>query len=517
MLFKMRIHQFLFLCVSIVVIKSSSFYLSKPLKSSSFQLCSTTSNEIIELSNLKTYLDVVSNSFTNEVFESLSIYSKNIPSSTTTDLVTSKYGINMNNLQSTTCRLVDLKGTKKCQFNYKYTTNEQVKNYNIPDEATSVLSDILTSGAHTLRKVVLTSKTEIVELQISTTGNFKVKTTKNGAKSKTLKSLPSVETESSIDTYSHDRSKNLFVPIDSPFLKHLKIVLDDGSTIKSGMSDKFKQIQKFVEIMDGLIQAASSSTPDVKSSPSTGVKLVDMGCGLGYLTFATHAYFSQTRPITTVGVEVRPELVSQTNSIAKELGAPFDQLSFVTGSIQSVDMQQLLGVSSTTINESQPPLKALIALHACDTATDDAILQGLQALANVIVVAPCCQKEIRSQIDRKFKIKSSTSNKPHEPSVVPEERAALQSMMSAGIHRERMTEMATDKIRALILEHEGYDARISEFVDRSHTAKNILISAVRRPIAVSAHAKETIKHEIDAIMKSFGITKHSLYDKIFNR
>jgi hypothetical protein len=439
-------------------------------------------------------------------------------------MLTSKYGIDLKNIQSINCRLVDLKGIKRCQFNYKYATNEKVKNYNIPEEATSVLSDILlllSTEAHTLRKVVLTCKTEISELQVSSTGNFKLKTTKNGIdKSKALKSLPPIiEHDSSSSSnsnelllYSHDRPKNLFVPMDSPFLKQLKIVCDDGVTIKSGMSDKFKQIQKYVEIMNGLVQAVARAPGDSSGGEATSalppLSVVDMGSGLGYLTFAMHAYFTgQGREIKTVGVEIRPDLVSQTNNIAKELGSSFEQLSFVAGSIQSVDTQKLLSVV-------QPSVKVLIALHACDTATDDAILEGLKAESDIIVIAPCCQKEVRGQIDKKFKLKSSSSLSVIGEGV-PEERVALHAMMTSGLHRERLTEMATDQLRTLLLQHEGYDARISEFVDRSHTAKNVLISAVRKPKVITLDAKEAIKHEIDAIMKSFGITKHSLYDKIF--
>lgn len=498
--------MFVILCL-LLVAKETSCFLTQSTRPTVYRLLSLQGTD--EPSNLKSYLDILSNSFTNEVFESLSIYSKNQPA-LTSDTPTLKYGINLNKLQSVSCRLVELKGIKKCQFNYKYATNDQVKNYDIPDEATSVLSDILETGSQMMRKVVLTSTSDIVELQVSASGNYKIKTTKNEVKSMKLKSLPVSDTDNASTLFSHDRAKNLFVPTDSAFLRHLKIVADDGVTIKPGMSDKFKQIQKFVEIMDGLVKAASGA----ESAP---LCVVDMGSGLGYLTFATHSHFSRTRPsVATVGVEIRPELVAQTSGIANDLGAPFDKLHFIAGSIQSVDAPQLFTAAAPET------VKVLIALHACDTATDDAIMQGLRAQADVIVVAPCCQKEVRPQIDRKFKRKPAASGSARPELDVsgktPEERVALQSLMQAGIHRERMTEIATDQLRALILEHEGYDARISEFVDRSHTAKNVLISAVRRPRTTdqSSEAKKAIKQEIEAIMKSFGITKHSLYSKIFN-
>jgi SAM-dependent methyltransferase len=173
-------------------------------------------------------------------------------------------------------------------------------------------------------------------------------------------------------------------------------------------------------------------------------EVVDMGCGKGYLTFATHDYLDRVlqRSVRVCGVEARPELVALDNRIAHETGRP--KLSFISGTIQDAEL---------------PATDVLIALHACDTATDDAIARGIKAEASLIVVAPCCQKEIRQQL-----------------------RAApvLAPALRHGIFQERQAEFATDALRALLLEWAGYDTKVFEFISSEHTGKNLMIAATKR-------------------------------------
>jgi hypothetical protein len=170
-----------------------------------------------------------------------------------------------------------------------------------------------------------------------------------------------------------------------------------------------------------------------------------------------------------IGVEAREDLVSVTNKLAREIGA--DSLEFAAGTSESVKV---------------PPVDALIALHACNTATDDAIHRGIELGAKLIIVAPCCHKELRPQ-----------QGKP--PPLAP--------VLEHGIMAERMAEWATDGLRALFLEWAGYRVKMIEFVASEHTPKNLMIAAerVRKPFA-SAAAKERIE-EFKAF---FGVQRHSL-------
>ena len=196
-----------------------------------------------------------------------------------------------------------------------------------------------------------------------------------------------------------------------------------------------------------------------------------MGCGKGYLTFgAWHLLRRRWRvPSKVVGVETRPELVRTISQLARKIDAP--GLEFIAGNIASVEL---------------PRVDALIALHACNTATDDAICRGIEFGAKLIVVAPCCHQEIRPQL-----------GKP----------APLAAVLEHGIMAERMAEWATDGLRALFLEWAGYRTKIIEFIGSEHTPKNLMLAAIReREPFTNAAARERIIE----LKKFFGIEHHAL-------
>jgi hypothetical protein len=177
------------------------------------------------------------------------------------------------------------------------------------------------------------------------------------------------------------------------------------------------------------------------------------------------------RPVRILGIEQRPELVGPGNQLARQIGAA--GLEFVPGTIESVKL---------------PPLDALIALHACNTATDAAIMRGIEAGAQLLIVAPCCHQELRPQLGR------------------PEPFAAL---LRHGIMEERLAEWLTDGLRALFLEWAGYRTKLMEFVPTEHTPKNLMLAAVReherKPFAEAA-ARERILE----LKKFFGVEHHAL-------
>ncbi len=282
---------------------------------------------------------------------------------------------------------------------------------------------------------------------------------------------------------NHDRKKNVLINMDSAFLKALKVTTVEGKP-RSGMTDKYKQINKFVEIIDNLMTKVIAST--------NKLNIVDMGCGMGYLTFSMHEHFSKSYNTTTTGVEARDSLVLQTNKVAASLGPPFtSQLHFVKGTISEYDIER-----SGTMHEA---VNVLVALHACNTATDDAIQSGINNNFDVIITAPCCHKEIRPQLDAGY----------------TDSAQAYTSLLRHNIYRERTAEMLTDSIRALVLEDAGYDVTVFEFIGGEHTAKNVMITAMKRDGYTKSDNNEKGKLAVMNLMKQFGITKQSLVQSYY--
>ena len=207
---------------------------------------------------------------------------------------------------------------------------------------------------------------------------------------------------------------------------------------------------------------------------SRALHFVDVGCGKGHLTFAAwhlgkHVLAGK---VTVTGVEARPELVANANQLARDVADA--NLQFVRGDIEDVPL---------------PQVDALVALHACNTATDHAIRRGIEAKAKLIVVAPCCHQEVRPQLAHP------------EP---------LTAVLSHGLMAERMAEWATDGLRTLVLAWAGYRTKVIEFVSSEHTGKNLMIAAVRHETEPSAPDRATALEQIAAFRAFFGIRRHAL-------
>lgn len=262
---------------------------------------------------------------------------------------------------------------------------------------------------------------------------------------------------------SHDKQKKRLIS-GTNYLTALG-VLDAKGNILKDKGDKYKQINKFVEIIDGLLR----QHPILQKENSFDV--VDMGAGKGYLTFALYDYLvnTQKKKAAIKGVEIRPDLIKKCNDIAQAVG--FKQLTFEQGFISDFDLAKT---------------DVLIALHACDTATDDAIFKGVQAEAQLIICAPCCHKQVRKQI---------TTSKN------------LQPILDYGILKERQAEMITDTIRALLLESVGYKTKVFEFISTEHTGKNVMIVGQKhnRVVDPSIYLKK-----ITTLKNEFGIAYHYL-------
>lgn len=255
----------------------------------------------------------------------------------------------------------------------------------------------------------------------------------------------------------NDHAKVHPIAANAPWLHALGVTNPHGQP-REGMAGKFRQIQKFAELLTHLLVEAGlspadaaddSSYPPFDAAAPDRIRIADMGCGKGYLTFATAALLGEKAEIT--GLERRPELVAECNRLAAAHGfAP--RLRFIAGDIPAPSRNDDAATGSTPA-----PLDALIALHACDTATDDALAAGIAAGARLLVVSPCCHREVRAQLTA--------------PPV-------LHDALRHGILHEREAEIITDALRAQLLEYAGYRAKVFEFISPEHTSKNLMIAAV---------------------------------------
>lgn len=349
-------------------------------------------------------------------------------------------------LKNVYLRPVQLKSGLKIAFNYRYQTRDEVKNYTLP-EAEQQLKHLF--DASFLHADVFTADTE-----------FHFSRDKNGAISATQKNTA----PKALPDTAHNREKHRLLDPTAPWLHALGITNTKGEVLASAQ-DKWKQINKYLEIIQNLIQ---------QHPLADGAHLADMGAGKGYLTFALYDFLRHHLGISVqiTGIELRPNLVEFCNNLAQKTG--FQDLKFVAQDI---------------IEYHPERLDMLIALHACDIATDLAIAAGLRERAGIIVVAPCCHKQIRRDM--------ATQNE-------------LAPILRHGILEERQAEIVTDGIRALIMEAECYKTQVFEFISTEHTAKNVMITATQsaKPLAPARRAE--ILQKIEAIKQGFGIREHYL-------
>ncbi|RZI87657.1 MAG: SAM-dependent methyltransferase [Pseudomonas sp.] len=261
----------------------------------------------------------------------------------------------------------------------------------------------------------------------------------------------------------HDREKKRYLQLTRPFLRDLGVT-DAQSALIPSMSRKWKQINKFIEVFDH----ALTSAPLAAEQP---LKVADFGSGKGYLTFAMHDYLSNTlgRQAQVTGVELRPDMVDLCNAAAARL--EHSGLVFECGDVRSV---------------VPAAIDVMIALHACDIATDYAIHTGIRCNAAIIMCSPCCHKQIRPQL---------------------QSPGLLQPMLQYGLHLGQQAEMLTDSLRALYLEACGYETKVFEFISLEHTNKNKMILAVKRKQPVDT---TLLLEKIAELKRFYGVKEHCL-------
>lgn len=357
-------------------------------------------------------------------------------------------------LKSIEARLITVKRELKLSFTYHYKTRDIVKNYT-PEESKDVLAKLLEKSFTQARMFTLPSDNLLVKAGKDFT------LTRHGA------------TEKEVPSTTHDKPKQRLITTQdgSKAYLHALGVTDAQGHVRKDAQDKFRQINKYVEILDGLVKQLPAEKP---------LKIADMGSGKGYLTFALYDHLTTNlkRQASVIGVEFRPDMVKLCNDIAKQNN--FINLSFVQGGIADYDC------TGTDV---------IIALHACDTATDDALAKGIKAGAQLIVVAPCCHKQIRKQMNASLTGKTLESH-------------PLGSALRFGTYAERTAEMVTDTLRALLLEKSGYETNVFEFIAGEHTPKNVMITATLKPLPETVKTKAG--EQVASLKSQFGITTHHL-------
>ena len=368
-----------------------------------------------------------------------------IESNTFVRLTLSKNRDKQSDLKKVLIKLAIIKKTEHLNFVYRHKTKDLTKNF-LVEEGKELVEKMLDEQFMIAN---LFTTEENVAFEINKKGKSRTKTTK-----------PTFTTP---PDRGHDKAKNRLIG-KADFLKELGI-LDASGRIQKDAGDKYKQIEKFVEIIDSLLKQNSQITDNQP------IRITDMGSGKGYLTFAIYDFLVKKLNLKAkvTGIEIRPDMIELCNRIAQKVG--FENLSFEEGFISDYDL---------------PETDILIALHACDTATDDAISKGISAKAQLIICAPCCHKQIRRSIKKS---------------------ELFDPVLNYGILKERQAEILTDTIRALLLEANGYKTKVFEFISTEHTGKNVLIVGQRHERAVDSKA---IFEKIEKLKGEFGIEEHYL-------
>jgi Methyltransferase domain len=340
-------------------------------------------------------------------------------------------------------RRIDVKQVPHVSILLRYPTKDVTENHAVTDAADVVASML----AHAFCNAHL----------FTTQADIELRTSKRGA----ARLIHGKPTFTEVPPPEHDRVRRYVLdPANAPYLTALGIANADGK-IRNDKRDKYRQLQSIIKILDDVVRKSSLQQ-------KTRLHVVDMGCGKGYLTFALYDYCNHALGIETVvlGVDRNAELVNVCNAVAKKLG--YAHLSFATSTVESIELE---------------PTDIVVALHACDTATDVALFKGVVSEASVIMVVPCCQKELRPQLK-----------------VPPDERPLLKH----DTFKDRYAQMVTDALRGLLLETQGYRTRVMEFISDAHTHRNVMITGVRDAALPDRDDKYA---QASALMQRYGIAR----------
>ncbi len=353
-----------------------------------------------------------------------------------------------NELRNVYVKPILLKDNKMYQFTFRYERRDETKNF----DAKQTFDQVKNLVPEVFQNVSLFTLTEDVTLLVSKKGKPTLMCKKINEKREA--------------DLSHDHEKQRLIDPTNPWWHLLGLTTRDGK-VMADMQHKFKQICKYVEIVDGVMRQTKFDDE---------VHIADMGAGKGYLTFALYEYLMKNydKKIMMEGVEIRKDLVLKINDIIAKCN--LKNFRFIENSIEDYKPTNL---------------DVLIALHACDTATDDAILKGIRNNAKLIICAPCCHKQVRREMEKSSKFDSITKY---------------------GIFLERQAVMITDAVRALVLEYCGYKTQVMEFIEYDNTPKNVLLVGRKSEKAID---KERVAKEIKNLLDQYGVGEHYLWKNLW--
>ena len=347
-------------------------------------------------------------------------------------------------------RYVDLRSGRRLQVTSYDDTQAHVSNH---DDATGVLEDLL---AQPFAHWHVETATEVHQLRVTKKGAALLHTE--------LRTAP-VEPDR-----GHDQAKDRLLPPDHPVLRALGIS-DAQGRVKPSRQAKYRQVEEFLRVLAAAIDDATRAGTLRTPTTADPLRVVDLGCGNAYLTFAAQAWLSRRGPVRLTGVDVKEQSRRHSTEVARQLGLD-GEMTFLTAGIREARLDQRPDV--------------VLALHACDTATDDALARAVEWGADLVLAAPCCHHDISRQL-------RDSSPPPGYASLVRD-----------GILRERFADTLTDSLRALLLRQAGYRVDVMEFVESAHTPRNTLLRAVRTGAARSAVAQQ----EYDALVMSWQLEPH---------
>ncbi len=277
--------------------------------------------------------------------------------------------------------------------------------------------------------------------------------------------------EERLQELAHNRKKKYILEENIPvgFLIDLGVQTPQGKIIHSAY-DKFRQINRFLEFVEDVLPALEEEK---------AIRILDFGCGKSYLTFAIYHYLHELKKkdVQIIGLDLKEDVIAHCNALKDKYG--YTNLQFLTGDIKDYT--------------GQDEVDMVVTLHACDVATDYALHKAINWNAKVILSVPCCHHEVNRQV--------------HNEVLAP--------MFKYGIVKDRMAALATDSLRALLLEKEGYETQLLEFIDMTHTPKNILIRAVKRTKMISAAKQKELAKQEEEFTKFLGV--HTTLQKLLEK
>jgi SAM-dependent methyltransferase len=325
-------------------------------------------------------------------------------------------------------RYVDLKAGRHLQVTAYDETQAHTSNHAVGDKARDAVDDLLDEPFANWHVETLT---ETTQLRVTRKGQALVHT--------------SARAEPARVDRGHDRDKERLLPEDDPLFRALGLADAEGR-LKPSRRDKYRQVEEFLRLLDAAVTEAIDKGQLRKPTPEQPLRMADLGCGNAYLTFAAERYLAGVRglPVHLVGVDVKEQSREHNEKVAGELGLDAE---FVVGTIGGVRLD--------------PVPEVVLALHACDTATDEALARAVEWDASLVLAAPCCHHDIAAQLRR-------------SPTPAP-----YAMLTRHGILRERLADTLTDALRATLMRLRGYRVDVVQFVESKHTPRNTLLRATR--------------------------------------